>query len=95
MPCLVRLLDVYKRQVGGSIMKIFGFRYESVGKIILFFLIFAIVGFPMEVFAPVSYTHLDVYKRQLYESGEATIYHATKPQSCNWYAGTGTGDLFI
>ena len=36
--------------VGGSIMKIFGFRYESVGKIILFFLIFAIVGFPMEVF---------------------------------------------
>ena len=34
--------------VGGSIMKIFGFRYESVGKIILFFLIFAIVGFPME-----------------------------------------------
>ena len=37
--------------VGGSIMKIFGFRYESVGKIILFFLIFAIVGFPMEVFA--------------------------------------------
>ena len=37
--------------VGGSIMIIFGFRYESVGKIILFFLIFAIVGFPMEVFA--------------------------------------------
>ena len=37
--------------VGGSIMKIFGFRYESVGKIILFFLIFAIVGFPTEVFA--------------------------------------------
>lgn len=36
---------------GGFIMKIFGFRYESVGKIILFFLIFAIVGFPMEVFA--------------------------------------------
>lgn len=35
----------------GFIMKIFGFRYESVGKIILFFLIFAIVGFPMEVFA--------------------------------------------
>ena len=30
-----------------------------------------------------------------YESGEATIYHATKPQSCNWYVGTGTGDLFI
>lgn len=36
---------------GGFIMKIFGFRYESVGKIILFFLIFGIVGFPMEVFA--------------------------------------------
>ena len=35
--------------VGGSIMKIFGFRYESVGKIILLFLTFAIVGFPMEV----------------------------------------------
>lgn len=38
---------------GGFVMKIFGFRYESVGKILLFFLIFAIVGFPMEVFAKV------------------------------------------
>lgn len=35
----------------GFVMKIFGFRYESVGKILLFFLVFAIVGFPMEVVA--------------------------------------------
>lgn len=51
--CVVIILGIVSILALGSgfIMKIFGFRYESVGKIILFFLIFAIVGFPMEVFA--------------------------------------------
>ena len=35
--------------VSGSIMRLFGFEYESVWSIILFFIIVMIVGFPLEV----------------------------------------------
>lgn len=35
--------------VSGSIMRLFGFEYESVWGIILFFIIVMIVGFPLEI----------------------------------------------
>ena len=35
----------------GGIMKMFGFTYESVGSVVLFFLISGILGYPMVVFA--------------------------------------------
>lgn len=35
---------------GGAIMHIFGFEYQSVGSIVLFFIIIAVIGFPVEVF---------------------------------------------
>ena len=37
--------------IGGSIMKIFGFQYESVGSIILFFIITTIMSFPLNLIA--------------------------------------------
>lgn len=37
--------------LSGSVMRIFGFEYESVGDIILFFIITMIVGFPLELLA--------------------------------------------
>ena len=37
--------------IGGSIMKIFGFQYESVGSIILFFIIATIMSFPLNLIA--------------------------------------------
>lgn len=36
---------------GGAIMKIFGFEYKSIGSIILFFIIAAIVSFPLGLVA--------------------------------------------
>lgn len=35
---------------GGAIMKIFGFKYKSIGSIILYFIIITIVGFPVDIF---------------------------------------------
>lgn len=35
---------------GGTIMRLFGFEYKSVGSIILFFAIMAFVGFPVDTF---------------------------------------------
>lgn len=35
---------------GGALMKVFGFSYQSVGSIILFFVISGILAFPIEVF---------------------------------------------
>ena len=35
----------------GGIMKMFGFTYESVGSVVIFFLISGILGYPLEVFA--------------------------------------------
>ena len=37
--------------ISGSIMKIFGFQYESVGSIILFFIIATITSFPLNLIA--------------------------------------------
>lgn len=37
--------------IGGSIMKIFGFQYESIGSIILFFIIATIMSFPLNLIA--------------------------------------------
>lgn len=37
--------------LGAPILQLVGFKYESVGSIILFFIIVAIVGFPVETFA--------------------------------------------
>ena len=37
--------------LGGAIMKIFGFQYESVGSIILFFIITTIMSFPLNLIA--------------------------------------------
>ena len=37
--------------ISGSIMKIFGFQYESVGSIILFFIITTIMSFPLNLIA--------------------------------------------
>ncbi|VYU33561.1 hypothetical protein [Clostridium tertium] len=35
--------------LGGGIMRLFGFRYNSVGSVILYFTIVAVVGFPLEI----------------------------------------------
>ena len=37
--------------ISGSIMKIFGFQYESIGSIILFFIIATIMSFPLNLIA--------------------------------------------
>ena len=37
--------------IGGSIMHLLGFEYRSIGQLILFFVIVAVVGFPLELFA--------------------------------------------
>ncbi|MFI3225886.1 MAG: regulatory YrvL family protein [Clostridia bacterium] len=36
---------------GGTIMKIFGFEYHSIGSIIMFFIIVGLLGFPIEMLA--------------------------------------------
>lgn len=36
---------------GGAVMKIFGFKYESIGSIILFFIIATIVSYPLSLIA--------------------------------------------
>ena len=38
---------------GGSLMKMFGFTYQSIGSIILFFTISGILAFPIELFVKV------------------------------------------
>ena len=37
--------------LGGAIMKIFGFEYESIGSIILFFIIATIISYPLSLIA--------------------------------------------
>lgn len=37
--------------LGGAVMKIFGFKYKSIGSIILFFLIATIISFPISLIA--------------------------------------------
>ncbi len=43
---IVLLLAIF----GGALMKIFGFTYQSIGSIILFFVISGILAFPIELF---------------------------------------------
>ena len=43
------ILFVIAAVVSGSVMRIFGFEYESVGSIILFFVVVMVAGFPGEI----------------------------------------------
>lgn len=45
---LIAIISVFAI-LGGGIMSFFGFRYNSVGSVILYFTIVAIVGFPLEI----------------------------------------------
>lgn len=36
---------------GGAVMRFFGFTYDSIGSILLFFVILTVAGFPLEVLA--------------------------------------------
>lgn len=45
---LITIISVFAI-LGGGIMSFFGFRYNSVGSVILYFTIVAIVGFPLEI----------------------------------------------
>ena len=36
--------------LGGSLMKLFGFKYQSIGSIILYFVVTGILAFPIEIF---------------------------------------------
>lgn len=45
---LIAIISVFAI-LGGGIMRFFGFRYNSVGSVILYFTIVAIVGFPLEI----------------------------------------------
>lgn len=44
---IISVLSIF----GGGIMRLFGFEYNSVGSIILFFVIVSLIGFPIETFA--------------------------------------------
>lgn len=45
---LIAIISIFAI-LGGGIMRFFGFRYNSVGSVILYFTIVAIVGFPLEI----------------------------------------------
>lgn len=45
---LIAIISVFAI-LGGGIMSFFGFRYNSVGSVILYFTIVVIVGFPLEI----------------------------------------------
>lgn len=45
---LIAIISVFAI-LGGSVMRFFGFRYNSVGSVILYFTIVAVVGFPLEI----------------------------------------------
>lgn len=47
---IIALLSIFSI-FGGAIMKLFGFQYESVGSIILFFITVGALGFPIEMIA--------------------------------------------
>ena len=52
---------------GGGLMKVFGFTYQSVGSIIMFFVISGIVAFPMELFVKAIPKVLFSYFKKLNE----------------------------
>lgn len=45
---LIAIISIFAI-LGGSVMRFFGFRYNSVGSVILYFTIVAVVGFPLEI----------------------------------------------
>lgn len=45
---LIAIISVFAI-LGGGVMRFFGFRYNSVGSVILYFTIVAVVGFPLEI----------------------------------------------
>lgn len=45
---LIAIISVFAI-LGGSVMRFFGFKYNSVGSVILYFTIVAVVGFPLEI----------------------------------------------
>lgn len=51
--------------ISGSIMRIFGFEYKSVGSIILFFVVVMVVGFPLDILS-------SAFPRALVSSGWST-----------------------
>lgn len=55
---IVSLLAIF----GGALMKMFGFTYQSIGSIILFFVVSGILAFPIELFVKaipkVLFSHL-------------------------------------
>ena len=50
---------------GGALMKIFGFTYQSVGSIILFFVVSGILAFPIELFVKAVPKVLFLYFKKL------------------------------
>lgn len=55
--------------LGGGIMKLFGFRYDSIGSIIIFFMASAVIGFPLETF-------VGAFSKALLSVGKATLCQA-------------------
>lgn len=60
---------------GGALMKLFGFTYQSVGSIILFFVVSGILGFPIELFVKaipkVLFSHL--FNDEFYEDSSILV----------------------
>lgn len=56
--------------LGGALMKMFGFTYQSIGSIILFFIISGILAFPIELFVKAipKVLHLHFKKINVLES---------------------------
>ena len=52
---------------GGALMKLFGFTYQSVGSIILFFVISGILAFPIELFVKAIPKVLFLYFKKINE----------------------------
>ncbi len=52
---------------GGALMKVFGFTYQSIGSILMFFVISGIIAFPMELFVKAIPKVLFSYFKKLNE----------------------------
>ena len=58
--------------VGGNLMALFGFRYDGIGSLLLFFLLGAVVGLPLEVFS-------SAFPRALYAVGKISRWGGKRP----------------
>ena len=63
MVAIISLIALF----GGALMKVFGFTYQSVGSILMFFVISGIVAFPMELFVKAIPKVLFSYFKKLNE----------------------------